>query len=107
VNGPEQGDLLVVSWGGTFGACKTAVERCRNKGMSVAHAHLRYLHPFPANLGQLLTQYRKVLIPELNLGQLRTLLNGRYLLETFGLNKIKGKPFTIEEIVAKIEELVR
>jgi 2-oxoglutarate ferredoxin oxidoreductase subunit alpha len=104
VNGPQQGDLLVLSWGGTFGACTTAVKRCQEKGLSVAHAHLRYLNPFPRNLKDVLRRYRRVLIPELNLGQLRMLIQAKYLIETHGYNKIKGKPFEVGELVAAIEE---
>jgi 2-oxoglutarate ferredoxin oxidoreductase subunit alpha len=107
VDGPESGDLLVLSWGGTYGACTTAVKRCQTEGLSVAHAHLRYLNPFPANLGQLIEDYRTVLIPELNRGQLRLLIQAKYLVETVGLNKVKGKPFAVEEITGKIEELLR
>ena len=68
---PDSGKLLVMSWGGTYGACATAVREVRSRGGSVAHAHLRYLNPFPTNLGEMLRRYEKVLIPELNLGQLR------------------------------------
>jgi 2-oxoglutarate/2-oxoacid ferredoxin oxidoreductase subunit alpha len=107
VHGPGSGDLLVLSWGGTYGACATAVERCQQDGFSVAHAHLRYLNPFPANLGDLLEQYRTVLIPEWNLGQLRMLIQAKYVRETVGLNKVQGKPFAVEEIVEKIRELFR
>jgi 2-oxoglutarate/2-oxoacid ferredoxin oxidoreductase subunit alpha len=107
VHGPASGDLLVLSWGGTYGACATAVERCQQDGLSVAHAHLRYLNPFPANLGDLLEQYRTVLIPEWNLGQLRMLIQAKYVRETVGLNKVQGKPFAVEEIVEKIRELFR
>ncbi len=107
VSGPKSGDLLVLSWGGTYGACVTAVERCQQDGLSVAHAHLRYLNPFPANLGHLLQQYEKVLIPELNLGQLRLLIQAKYLRETTGLNKVQGKPFAVEEIVDKIRDVLR
>ena len=106
VQGPSQGELLVLSWGGTYGACRTAVQRCQARGLSVAHAHLRYLHPFPRNLGEVLGSYAQVLIPELNLGQLRLLIQGRYLQECAALNKVKGKPFTVEEIMSKITELV-
>ena len=70
VLGPESGDLLVLAWGGTYGACMTAVNRSIAAGLSVAHAHLRYLNPFPRNLAEILGNYRKVLIPELNLGYL-------------------------------------
>lgn len=106
VVGPESGDLLVLSWGGTYGACVTGVRRCQSKGMSVAHAHLRYLNPFPRNLGELMSRYKKVLIPELNMGQLRTIIRGKYLIDAIGLNKVKGRPFAVTEIVAKIEEIL-
>jgi 2-oxoglutarate/2-oxoacid ferredoxin oxidoreductase subunit alpha len=107
VVGPERGDLLVLSWGGTFGACRTACERCQQAGLAVAHAHLRYLNPFPANLGDLLARYRRVLVPELNLGQLRMLIRSTYLVDAVGYNRMKGKPFTVEEIVEQIQQWVR
>jgi 2-oxoglutarate ferredoxin oxidoreductase subunit alpha len=106
VVGPKQGDLLVLSWGGTYGACTSATQRCRAEGMSVAHAHLRYLNPFPRNLEQVLRSYKKVLVPELNLGQLRMLIRSKFLIDAQGLNKVQGKPFTVHEITAKIRELV-
>jgi 2-oxoglutarate ferredoxin oxidoreductase subunit alpha len=104
VTGPERGKLLVVSWGGTYGACVSAVRECGEEGLSVAHAHLRYLNPFPKNLGDILSRYDKVLVPELNLGQLRDLLRARYLVEADGLNKVQGKPFAIGEVVSAIKE---
>jgi 2-oxoglutarate ferredoxin oxidoreductase subunit alpha len=106
VKGPEKGDLLVLSWGGTYGACTTAIRTCQAEGLSVAHAHLRYLNPFPANLGDILDSYKTILIPELNLGQLRSLIRDRYLKGTEGLNKVQGKPFAVSEIVAKIKQLL-
>ncbi|MBM4002926.1 MAG: 2-oxoacid:acceptor oxidoreductase subunit alpha [Planctomycetes bacterium] len=106
VNGPASGDLLVVSWGGTYGACTTAVERCQERGLSVAHVHLRWLNPFPANLEQILRSYKQVLVPELNLGQLRMVLRAKFLVNAIGLNKVKGKPFVIAEIVKKINEML-
>ncbi len=107
VAGPEQGDLLVIGWGGTYGSITTAAERARRKGLKVAHAHLRYLNPFPRNLEQVLRSYKKVLVPELNCGQLNTLLRAQFLVDTVGLNKIQGKPFLVSEIEAKIEEVLR
>ena len=74
VFGPESGELLVLSWGGTYGACHTAVAEAINDGQSVAHCHLRHLNPFPANLGEILERYESVLVPELNTGQLRMLI---------------------------------
>jgi len=106
VSGPESGKLLVVSWGGTYGTCTTAVQRCQADGLSVAHAHIRYLNPFPKNLGTLLETYDQVLVPELNMGQLRLLLQARYVRELVGLNKVKGKPFTVSEVAFAIRQLV-
>jgi 2-oxoglutarate ferredoxin oxidoreductase subunit alpha len=106
VDGPDHGRLLVLSWGGTYGACATAVHEVAASGGSVAHAHLRYLNPFPSNLGELLKRFEKVLIPELNLGQLRLLIRGNFLIDAQGLNKVQGKPFTVAEVVAKIESML-
>jgi 2-oxoglutarate ferredoxin oxidoreductase subunit alpha len=104
VEGPANGDLLVLSWGGTFGACKTAVEQCLNQGLSVAHAHLRWLNPFPKNIEKVLRSYKKVLIPELNLGQLRMFIRAKYLIDAQGLNKVKGLPFAVHEVVDEIRK---
>jgi 2-oxoglutarate/2-oxoacid ferredoxin oxidoreductase subunit alpha len=106
VHGPESGDLLVVSWGGPFGAVRTAVNQAQRAGKSVAHAHVKYIHPFPRNFGEILTNYKQVLIPELNTGQLRMIVRGRFLVDAKGLNKIKGKPFLVSEIVDKINEML-
>lgn len=105
VDGPESGDLLVVSWGGTYGACLSATRLARKQGVSVAHAHLRYLNPMPKNLGQLFGRYKKVLVPELNCGQLRTVLRDRYLIDAIGYNKVQGKPFSVGELVTRITEV--
>jgi 2-oxoglutarate/2-oxoacid ferredoxin oxidoreductase subunit alpha len=105
VDGPDSGELLVVSWGGTYGACHTAVKTARSQGISVAHCHLRHLNPMPGNLDEILGSYQKVLVPELNLGQLRMLLRDRFLVDAIGFNKVKGKPFTVAELVQKIEEI--
>lgn len=104
VFGEPSGEVLVVSWGGTYGACHTAVRRCQAAGLSVSHAHLRYLNPLPANLGDLLSQFRTVLVPELNMGQLRMLLRSKYLVDCIGINKVKGKPFTVGELVEAIRD---
>jgi 2-oxoglutarate ferredoxin oxidoreductase subunit alpha len=107
VLGDPEGDLLVLGWGSTYGAIVSAVQRARADGVAVSSAHLRYLNPFPANLGDVLSRFEKVLIPELNLGQLRLLIRGRYLIDAAGLNRVTGRPFTIREIETKIHELVR
>ncbi len=105
VTGPQTGELLVVSWGGTNGACLTAVQQAIGQGRSVAHAHLRYLNPLPCNLGEILSRYDKVLIAELNSGQLRMLIRSRYLVDAIGLNKVQGKPFMVAEVYEKICEM--
>ncbi len=106
IDGPERGDLLVVSWGGTFGACTTAVRRCQAEGLSVSHIHLRYLNPFPQNLADILRNFQRVLVPELNLGQLRMLLRSTFLVDAIGVNKVKGKPFAVGEVVDKIKSVL-
>jgi 2-oxoglutarate ferredoxin oxidoreductase subunit alpha len=106
VSGPEQGDLLVIGWGGTYGAIRGAVEQMQAEGKSVASAHLRHLNPFPKNLGNVLGRYRQVLVPELNMGQLSFLLQGRFPIRVVPLNKIQGQPFKIREIVDKIRSLL-
>jgi 2-oxoglutarate ferredoxin oxidoreductase subunit alpha len=106
VSGPKEGDLLVIGWGGTYGAIVTAVQRAQRKGYNVAQAHLRYLNPMPRNIGEVLKRYKKVLVPELNAGQLRLLLRGQFLVDAIGLNKIQGRPFLVSEIEEKIEELL-
>ena len=106
VDGPKQGDLLVLSWGGTYGACATAVRQVRDDDRSVAHCHLRYLNPFPKNLREILESYQQVLIPELNMGQLRSVIRSAYLIDAIGLNKVQGKPFSVGEVVEKIEEIL-
>lgn len=105
VHGPLSGDLLVVGWGSTWGAIAQAVERARAAGVAVAQCHLRHLNPLPADLGEVLTRYRRVLVPELNLGQLSRLLRERYLLPVEELHKVQGRPFMSTEILERIREL--
>jgi 2-oxoglutarate/2-oxoacid ferredoxin oxidoreductase subunit alpha len=106
VDGPESGDLLVLSWGGPYGACATAVHTAQQAGKQVAHCQLRYLNPLPKNLEQILRSYKKVLIPELNMGQLSMMIRSKFLIDSISLNKIQGKPFSVHEIVTKINSLV-
>ena len=100
--GDESGDVLVVGWGSTYGAIRTAVEMLRDEGKSVSHVQLRYINPLPKNLGDVLLRYKKIIVPELNMGQLNSILRSKYLVDSIGLNKIKGKPFTVDEIYNKI-----
>lgn len=106
VFGDPTGDVLVISWGGTFGACTTAVRNLRNQGKKVSHAHLRYLNPLPRNLGELIGGFEQVLVPELNMGQLLMLLRSKYLVDAKGLNKVQGKPFTVREIMERIDQML-
>jgi 2-oxoglutarate ferredoxin oxidoreductase subunit alpha len=107
VKGPGQGDLLVIGWGGTYGSITTAVERCQHRGGKVAQAHLRYLNPMPQNTAEVLKRYKKILVPELNAGQLGLLLRGMYLAPAESLTKIQGRPFLVSEIEEKIEQMLR
>lgn len=96
--GAAEADVLVLGWGSTYGAIRTAVQQMVAEGYSVSHAHLNYIKPFPKNLGEVLSGFKHVLIPELNLGQLRQLIRAEYLVDAKGLNKVKGMPFRSEEI---------
>ncbi len=105
--GKESGDLLVIGWGGTHGALRSAVETAQSEGMSVSHLHLRHLNPLPQNLGEILVKFQKVMIAELNLGQLANIIRAKFLVDAVGLNKVQGKPFTQTEVFNKITELVK
>lgn len=104
--GHESGKLVVVGWGSTFGPIHQAVRRARAKGLDVAHVHIRHIWPLPENLGDLLRGYEKILVPEMNTGQLKTLLRDQYLVDAKPLNKISGQPFRIAEIEAAIEDML-
>jgi 2-oxoglutarate ferredoxin oxidoreductase subunit alpha len=106
VTGPEQGKLLVLGWGSTYGAIAAAVEAAQAQGHTVAHAHLRYLNPLPADLGDVLSRYEKVLVPEMNMGQLLKLIRAEYLVDAVGLNKIQGRPFKVSEVATRIARML-
>ena len=106
IEGAAKG-TLVISWGGTYGACHTAINSCNAQGIDAGHVHLRWLNPLPKNLGEIIKQYDRVLVPELNMGQLRSVLRQKYLVDAKGLNKIKGKPFQVNEIVDAIKSLAK
>ncbi len=97
------GELLLLGWGSTFGAIRAAVIEARGRGLDVSHAHLRHLNPFPKDLGDVLKSYKKVIVPEMNLGQLNTMIRAKYLVASEGLNKVQGKPFKVTEILERIE----
>jgi 2-oxoglutarate ferredoxin oxidoreductase subunit alpha len=104
VYGDRTGKVLVLGWGSTYGSITSAVERLREEGKPVSAAHLRHLNPFPANLGEVLSNFETVIIPEMNLGQLCTMVRARYLVDAVPFSKVKGRPFQIREIVRKVEE---
>jgi 2-oxoglutarate ferredoxin oxidoreductase subunit alpha len=106
VDGDEKGDLLVVGWGGTYGAIRSAVEAKRAQRKSVSHLHLKYINPLQKNLGEILYNFKHVLVPEINLGQLIKVLRAKYLVPAVGLNKVQGLPFKSSEIEEKIDEIL-
>jgi 2-oxoglutarate ferredoxin oxidoreductase subunit alpha len=107
VDHQEGADVLVLSWGGTYGPVAAGVRRVRrDHGGTVAHAHLKYLNPFPRNLGDVLRSYDRVLVPEMNLGQLLLLVRGEFLVDAHGYNKVRGMPFRAQEIAEAIQVLL-
>jgi 2-oxoglutarate ferredoxin oxidoreductase subunit alpha len=98
--------VLVLGWGGTFGAITAAVRRIRAGGAQIAQAHLRHLNPFPANIEEVLRSYDKVVVPEINLGQLALMLRGRYLVDVIGYNRVRGLPFKAEELADVIQDVI-
>ena len=106
VFGPADGELLLVGWGGTYGSIRQATSQLQAAGHRVAHVHLRHLNPLPADLESILGRYRRVLVPEINLGQLVRLLRAEYLVDAIGFNKVQGRPFKVAEIVARCLKLL-
>lgn len=107
VFGPAEGDLVVVGWGSTFGAIRAAVTQAQAAGRRVAHVHLRHLNPLPPDLGAILAGFRKVLVPEMNMGQLVRILRAEYLVDAIGLNKVQGLPFKVSELSARIDSMLQ
>lgn len=105
--GEPEGDLLVVGWGSTYGAITTAVTEARQAGLKVSSAHIRNIFPLPPDLGTIMRRFRRVLVPEENFGQLRMLLRSAYMLEPLGLNKVQGQPLNSDEVLARIQEILR
>jgi 2-oxoglutarate ferredoxin oxidoreductase subunit alpha len=106
VEGDQEGDLLVIGWGGTYGSIATAVQRARRKGKKVGQIHFRYLNPFPKNTPGVFKRFKKFLVPELNSGQLLLLLRGMFLIDAKGLNKVQGRPFLVSEIEEAIDRIL-
>lgn len=106
-SGPSKGEMLVLGWGGTYGSIKAAVKDLQDEGYKVAHAHLRHLKPFPKNLGELLNDFDKVLVPEINNGQLVKVIRDKYMIPAIPFNKIQGMPIMKAELVQAIKELLK
>ena len=104
--GPQTGDVLIVGWGSTFGAIKAATLDLQGRGLAVSACHLRYLNPLPERIADVCRQFKHVLVPEMNLGQLRLLLRGHFLTDAKGLNKVKGQPFMVQEIIDGVEAIL-
>lgn len=107
VDGAPEGDVLIVAWGSTLGTIRSAMREIRSEGLKVGHVHLRHLNPLPRNLGDILKRYRHILVPELNLGQLTTVLRARYLVDARVLSKMQGRPFRASEIVDAVRQRVK
>ena len=104
--GASSGDLLILSWGGTYCSCRSATERLQNEGKKVSLVHLRWLNPLPKDLGEILIRFKNVLIPELNMGQLYKVIRADYLVDAQGLNHVRGRPFKAADIVTKAQKLI-
>ena len=106
-NGKEKGKILVLGWGSTYGSIKTAVKECIEEGIDVSHAHVKYMNPLPKNLGSILKNFDKVLMPEMNNGQFSKVIRDKFLIPTINFNKIQGSPFSSGELKNKIKELAK
>ncbi len=106
VMGDKDADLLLIGWGSSYGAIKSAVDEKNKEGAKVAYVHLKHLNPLPSNLGDIINKYEKILVPEMNLGQLRTILHAKFFKPMLGLNKVQGQPFRTSEVKSKIDEIL-
>jgi len=104
--GKTSNDLLILSWGGTYGSCRSATERLQKDNKKVSHVHLRWVNPLPKDLGEILIRFKNILIPELNMGQLSKIIRADYLVDAQGLNLVRGRPFRATDIVNKAKELI-
>ncbi|MBF6054279.1 2-oxoglutarate ferredoxin oxidoreductase subunit alpha, partial [Streptomyces eurocidicus] len=106
VDDPHGAKTLVLGWGSTYGPITAAVRRLRTEGAPIAQAHLRHLNPFPKNLGEVLKRYDKVIVPEMNLGQLATLIRAKYLVDAHSYNQVNGMPFKAEQLATALKEAI-
>ena len=106
VRGPESGEVLMLGWGGTYGAITTAADALRARGRSVSSAHLRYLNPMPSNTEAVLRSFDRVVVPEINSGQLRMLIRSRFLIDAAGINIVRGRPLNVDTLIERVTELM-
>jgi 2-oxoglutarate/2-oxoacid ferredoxin oxidoreductase subunit alpha len=107
VQGKQEGDLLILGWGGTYGAIQEAFDKLTGEGINISYCHLTHLNPLPKNLGEILNRFKRILVPELNLGQLKTILQGKFIRPILGLNKIQGLPLKEFEVEEKVKQLLQ
>jgi 2-oxoglutarate ferredoxin oxidoreductase subunit alpha len=105
-SGNEQGDILVLGWGSTYGSIRTAVGELRKDGLDISHAHIKYLNPFPKNLEEILSRFNKILVPEMNSGQLVRIIRDKFMVPAVGISKVKGRPFFVDELKRKISDAI-
>ena len=105
-SGPSSGKVLILGWGSTYGTIKTACQELKKEGIEVSHAHLKYMNPMPKNLGEILSSFDKVLIPEMNMGQLLMLIRAKFMIPAIGYSKVRGLPFSTHDIVDKVKEIL-
>ena len=106
VYGDNNGDVLIISWGGTYGSCRSAVETLHEDGKSVSHIHLRWISPLPKDLGEIIIKFKNILVPEINMGQLIKLLRAEYLVDAKGLNQVTGRPISATRIIENVNQLI-
>ena len=106
VFGKKNGDVLVISWGGTYGSCRSAVETLHEEGKSVSHVHLRWISPLPKDLGEIIIKFKNVLVPEINMGQLIKLIRSEYLVDAKGINQVTGRPISATKIIENVNQLI-
>jgi len=106
VYGSNNGDLLIISWGGTYGSCRSAIETLHDEGKSVSHVHLRWINPLPKDLGEIIIKFKNVLVPEINMGQLIKLIRSEYLVDAKGLNQVTGKPISASKIIETVNKII-
>ena len=106
IYGKDSGDVLIISWGGTYGSCRSAVETLCDDGKKVSHVHLRWISPLPKDLGEIIIKFKNILVPEINMGQLIKIIRAEYLVDAKGLNQVTGRPISGAKIIENVNKLI-